>query len=262
MHATQSVTSTSPLRIVRSLTPTGEVEALVAQLQALPEGCAAARLAESRLAQLLLPMLARIAGSIAREWGARHEDLVQEAMAETLRLWRKYPRREGAGYAAYVSTLARQRMLTAATVERSAVHVTRHARRKLGRAKRAAREQDIPLADAMAAQGLDPDTQLALGDGTVHAAMPVDALLGLADASGEARGALALMERAMAELHRLPRLERAALSARMGVGEPGGHPASVATLAERWSVPHARIRAIQQAALTRLRKRLARKGGA
>ncbi|RJS19581.1 hypothetical protein DRW03_21350 [Corallococcus sp. H22C18031201] len=261
MHATTTHQDAPrpALRLMR--TPTYEIESLVAQLQELPEGCAAARLAESRLAQLLLPVLARIAGSIAREWGARHEDLVQEAMAETLRLWRKYPRREGAGYAAYVSTLARQRMLTAATVERSAVHVTRHARRKLGRAKRAAREQDIPLSEAMAAQGLNPDTQLALGDGTVHAAMPVDALLGLADASGETRGALALMERAMAELHRLPRLERAALSALMGVGEPGGRPASVATLAERWSVPHARIRTLQAEALERLRKRLARKGG-
>lgn len=199
-----------------------EMESLIAQLRALPRGDVSVRAAQSRLAVLTRPHVQRAADAVAREFRAPVEDLLQEGLLATFDAWQRFtPGKAGPGrslYPAYVLKLARQAMKRAAVASRSPVHVTRHARRAVTRAKKTAREEGRPLAEVMREAGVSEDAVRALGDGTIRAALPADALLSLADGAGEKREARDAVAQAVAALYRLPRVQRHVLMAHVGLG--------------------------------------------
>jgi len=118
-------------------------------------------------------------GRLARRPGAGGAARCPPALAPPA--LRPGPRRCGAQrFPAHAMKLGRQAMVLAATRARCPVHLTDHARRALRRAKRAAREAQTSVADALSAQGLEAATAYALGGRTVHATLPVEELLGLA----------------------------------------------------------------------------------
>ncbi|NOK06680.1 MULTISPECIES: hypothetical protein [Myxococcus] len=238
-----------------------EMELLLHLLRELPTACREARRAESRLAELVRPHLVRVAHSVAREWDVSAHDLVQEGLLAVFHRQRRHPFMPGlagagrSAFPAHAMRLGRQAMVLAATRERSPVYVTDHARKTLRRAKKAAREAEVSVADALAAEGLEAATAHALGDGTVHSAMPVEELLGLAD-SPEGRDRGVLQARAMIALHGLPRLQRLVVSATVGVGQPGSRAMAERTLAAEWRLPVARVRKLRAAGLRKLRQLL------
>ncbi|MBL0698929.1 hypothetical protein JJE73_35190 [Comamonas sp. JC664] len=236
-----------------------ELEGLLHLLRELPSGCREAQRAESRLAELVRPHLVRVAHSVAREWGVAVGDLVQEGLLAVLLRQRQHPFRPGlagtgrSAFPAHAMRLGRQAMVRAATRERTAVHVTDHGRKTLLKAKKAARAADVPVADALAAAGIEAATAHALGDGTVHATLPVEELLGLAS-DAEGRDRAVLQARAMLALHCLPRLQRLVVSATVGVGRP--HAMAERTLAAEWRLPVERVRQLRAQGLRKLRKLL------
>jgi|SRR5215217_2808914 len=244
--------------------PEWEMEALLHLLPELPEECRERRRAESRLMALVEPHLAQVAAAVSREWdGFPRQDLVQEGhlvvLAE-LRARGFRPGAAGAGrsaFPAWAKKLALQAMMRAASKGRSAVYVTDHGRKALLRAKKKARAEGTPVADALAAQGVEAATAHALGDGTVHAALPVEELLGLAD-SPDGRERSVQHGLAMVALYALPRLQRLAVSATVGVGQPGGRPMSERTLAMEWRVPVREVQRLRELGLRRLRRALGR----
>lgn len=259
-------TTTSPARARTEVPPEVELEALLHLLRELPADCPEARRTEARVAELVRPYLVRVARVVAREWDVSAQDLVQEGLVAVLLRQRQRPfdpGRAGAGrsaFPAHAMKLGRQAMVLAATRERSPVHLTDHARKALRRAKRAAREAQTTVADALAGQGLEAATALALGDGTVHATLPVEELLGLA-AGTEGQERASLQGRAMAALHALPRLQRLAVAAAVGVGQPGGRATSERVVAVALRLSLAKVRALRAAGLQRLREHLAAGAG-
>ncbi|MFP2962409.1 hypothetical protein ACLEPN_32685, partial [Myxococcus sp. 1LA] len=149
--------------------PEVEMEALLHLLRELPTDCREARRAESRLAELVRPHLVRVAHSVAREWDVSAHDLVQEGLLAVFQRQRRHPFLPGlagegrSAFPAHAMRLARQAMVLAATRERSPVYVTDHARKALRRAKKAAREAEVSVADALAAEGIEAATAHALG---------------------------------------------------------------------------------------------------
>ncbi|CAM4539230.1 hypothetical protein MYXA107069_34815 [Myxococcus xanthus] len=60
----------------------------------------------------------------------------------------------------------------------------------------------------------------------------------------------------MVTLHSLPRLQRLAVAATVGVGQPEGRSASERTLAAEWRVSVAEVSRLRELGLRRLRKAL------
>ncbi|QSQ24844.1 hypothetical protein JY651_07855 [Pyxidicoccus parkwayensis] len=242
--------------------PEVELEALLHLLRELPRDCPEYARTEARVASLVRPYLVRVARAVAREWDVAPSDLVQEGLVAVLLRQRRRPfdpGRAGVGrsaFPAFAMKLGRQAMVLAATRERCPVYLTDHARKALRRAKREARQAQTSVPDALAAQGVEAATAHALGDGTVQATLPVEELLGLAAGSGGPERA-ALQARAMAALHALPRLQRLAVAATVGVGQPEGKAATERTLAVQLHLTQARVRRLRTQGLRRLRELLA-----
>ncbi|QSQ28294.1 hypothetical protein JY651_28810 [Pyxidicoccus parkwayensis] len=242
--------------------PEVELEELLHLLRELPRNSPEYGRTEARVAALVRPYLVRVARAVAREWAVSREDLVHEGLVAVLERQRErpfVPGRAGTGrsaFPAYAMTLGRQAMVLAATRERCPVYLTDHARKALRRAKREARQAQTSVADALAAQGVEAATAHALGDGTVQATLPVEELLGLAAAS-EGPERAALQARAMAALHALPRLQRLAVAATVGVGQPEGRATTERTLAVQLHLSQARVRELRAKGLRRLRELLA-----
>ena len=224
--------------------PEVELEALLYLLRELPHDCPEYGRMEARVAALVRPYLVRVARTVAREWGVSPQDLVQEGLlAVLLRQCRQPfdPGRAGAGrsaFPAHAMKLGRQAIVLAATQARCPVHLTDHAREALRRAKRAAREAQTSVADALSTQGLEAATAHALGDGTIHTTLPV------------------VQSRAMAALHALPHLQRLGVSAVVGVGQPGGKATTERTVAQQLHLSQATVRALREKGLRRLRELL------
>jgi hypothetical protein len=242
--------------------PEVELEALLYLLRDLPRDCPEYSRTEARVAALVRPYLVRVARAVAREWDVSPQDLVQEGLLAVLLRQRRRPfdpGRAGVGrsaFPAHAMKLGRQAMVLAATRARSAVHITDHARKALRRAKRAARESQTSVADALSAQGLEAATAQALGDGTVHATLPVEELLGIA-AGTEGKEHAALQARAMAALHALPRLQRLVVSASVGVGQSGGKATTERAVAQQLHLSQAAVRELREEGLRCLREALA-----
>jgi len=250
-----------PERPTPEAPPEVELEALLYLLRELPHDCPEYGRTEARVAALVRPYLVRVARAVAREWDVSPQDLVQEGLLAVLVRQRRHPfdpGRAGTGrsaFPAHAMKLGRQAMVLAATRARCPVHLTDHARKALRRAKRAAREAQTSVADALSAQGLEVATAHALGDGTVHATLPVEELLGLA-AGTEGAERAALQSRAMAALHALPRLQRLVVSAVVGVGQTGGCATTERTVAQQLHLSQATVRALREKGLRRLRELL------
>ncbi|MCY1043311.1 hypothetical protein OV208_18485 [Corallococcus sp. bb12-1] len=254
-------------------TPNDEMEALLHLLRELPDGCPEQRRAEGRLAQLVRPHLVRAAAAVAREWKVPAEDLEQEGLLATCRAWQDFTPGRVPGrclYPAYVLQLGKQAMVRAATAERSAVHVTRHARRKLARAKKAARDEGLPLDAALRAQGLDEASVLTLGDGSIRTTSlegllagaaaegdgpgaNAEARLGLVDTTAARLAHVAQREAALGVLYRLPRLQRVVVQALAGFGRAGGLESTERTVAQEMRLPVARVRRLHAQGLKKLR---------
>ncbi|RYZ34614.1 MAG: hypothetical protein EOO71_38435, partial [Myxococcaceae bacterium] len=256
--------------------PADEMEALLHLLRELPDGCPEQRRAEGRLAQLVRPHLVRAAAAVAREWKVPAEDLEQEGLLATCRAWRDFTPGRVPGrclYPAYVLRLAKQAMVRAATAERSAVHVTRHARRKLAKAKKAARAEGVPVSEALRAQGLDEAAVLTLGEGSIStvsldqllaggdaredgAAVNAEVRLGLVDTTSARLVHAAQREAALVALHRLPRLQRVVLQALAGLGRAGGLESTERTVAQELRLPVAQVHKLHAQGLKHLRAAL------
>nr|WP_255671448.1 hypothetical protein [Corallococcus sp. AS-1-6] len=250
------------------------MEALLHLLRELPDGCPEQRRAEGRLVQLIQPHIARAAGSIARAWKVSAQDLEQEGQLATHKAWRRFTPGRAPGrclYPAYVLRLARQAMERAAAAERSAVHVTRHARRKVARAKRAARSTGVAVSTALRAQGLDEASILSLGEGSIStvslnhllegedgrdSAANAEARLGLVDTTTAQQAHVAERDAALAALYRLPRLQREVVQALAGFSRGDGLPATERTLAQELRLPVAQVHDLHVRGLARLRKEL------
>ncbi|RKH01318.1 hypothetical protein D7V97_29165, partial [Corallococcus sp. CA053C] len=253
--------------------PELEMESLLFLLRELPDGCPEQRRAEGRLAQLVQPHVARAAGAAARRWKVRAEDLEQEGLLAACRAWRRFTPGRAPGrclYPAYVLRLAKQAMVRAATGERSAVHVTRHARRKLAKAKKVAQAEGVPVSTALRAQGLDEASVLTLGEGSIStvsldgllaggdaredsAAVNAEARLGLVDTTAARLAYVAEREAALTALYRLPRLQRVVVQALAGFGRAGGLASTERTVAQELRLPVAQVRTLHAQGLKRLR---------
>ncbi|RKG93726.1 hypothetical protein D7V97_39775 [Corallococcus sp. CA053C] len=258
------------------------MESLLFLLRELPDGCPEQARAQARLVALVQPYVARAARDVARRWKVAAEDLLQEGQIATFAAWRRFTPGRAVGrclYPAYVLRLARQAMDRAAASERSAVHVTRHARRKLARAKRAAQAGGVAVSAELRRQGMEDAGIHALGEGAI-ATVSLDELLTEtpgADAShgrrgGSAAGAelrlslvdttsarlaqVAEREEALSALHRLPRLQRVVVQAASGLGRAGGMEASERTLAQELRLSVATVRKLREKGLSRLRAAL------
>ncbi|MFP2897838.1 hypothetical protein, partial [Corallococcus sp. 4LFB] len=246
------------------------MESLLFLLRELPDGCPEQRRAEARLAALAHPHVKRAAADLARRWKVRADDLEQEGQLATYRAWRRFTPGLAPGrclYPAYVLRLARQAMERAAAEERSAIYVTRHARRKVARAKRAARETGVPVSTAMRAQGLDEASILSLGEGSISttsleqvladtrgdgAAMNMEVRLGLVDTTSADLAHVAERDAALEELHQLPRLQRVVVQALAGFGRAKGEAPTPRTLAQELRLPVARVSQLHAQGLARL----------
>ncbi|WP_233602232.1 sigma factor [Corallococcus sp. CA047B] len=262
------------------------MESLLFLLRELPDGCPEQRRAEAHLTRLVLPYVARLALAVARTWKVSAEDLQQEGLLATLGKWRRFtPGRRPGGclYPAYVVRLARQAMERHAAKERSAVHVTRHARRKLARAKRAAHSEGVKVSDVLRRQGMEDAGVHALGEGAIAtlsldelltdtasadtgharrsgASSSVELRLSLVDTTAVRLAQVAEREDALSALHRLPRLQRVVVQASTGLGRPGGQEASERTLAQELRLSAAKVRKLRERGLSRLRSALDARG--
>ncbi|RKH09592.1 hypothetical protein D7V97_16020 [Corallococcus sp. CA053C] len=252
------------------------MESLLFLLRELPDGCPEQRRAEGRLAQLVRPHLARAAGAVSRRWKVSAEDLEQEGLLATCKAWRRFTPGRAPGrclYPAYVLRLAKQAMERAAVVERSAVHVTRHARRKLSKAKRAAHAEGVPVSEALRRQGMEGAAVHALGEGSIStvsleqllsgcdarpdtSAANVEARLGLVDTTSARLALVAEREAALGALYRLPRMQRVVVQALVGMGRANGQESTERTVAQELRLPVAQVRKLRAQGLRRLRTAL------
>ncbi|NNC22159.1 hypothetical protein HJC22_41360, partial [Corallococcus exiguus] len=259
-------------------TPDDEMEALLRLLRELPDGCPEQGRAAGRLAVLVRPHLVRAASALARRWEVPAEDLEQEGQVATFKAWRRFvPGREPGRclYPAYVLRLARQAMERYAAAERSAVHVTDHALKRMRRAKKAARKEGVPVSTALRAQGLDEASILTLGEGSIStvsldqllageegrdSAANVEARLGLVDTTAARHRQLAAREAALTALHQLPRLQRVVAQKLAGYERaPGAEPAA-RTVAQELRLSEDEVLRLHRQALRRMREAMDAKG--
>ncbi|NBD09245.1 sigma factor [Corallococcus silvisoli] len=276
LHAALSLTP--PPGTPPAPTPDDEMEALLHLLRELPDGCPEQRRAESRLAVLVRPHVVRAAGAVARRWKVSAEDLEQEGQVATYKAWRRFvPGREPGRclYPAYVLRLARQAMERYAASERNAVYVTDHARKRLRRAKKAARAEGVPVSAALRAQGLDEASILTLGEGSIStvslehllagedgrdSTANVEARLGLVDTTVARHQHVAERETALDALYQLPRLQRVVMQALAGYGRAPGAEPSERTVAQELRLPVDEVHRLRARALARMREAMAVKG--
>lgn len=274
---------TPPPGTLPAPTPDDEMEALLHLLRELPDGCPEQRRAESRLAVLVRPHLVRAASSVARRWKVPAEDLEQEGQVATYKAWRRFVPGLAPGrclYPAYALRLARQAMERYAASERNAVYVTDHARKRLRRAKKAARAEGVPVSAALRAQGLDEASVLTLGEGSIST-LSLDQLLvgepeagdgpggvsvnaelrlGLVDTTVARQQHVAERETALDALYQLPRLQRVVMQALAGYGRAPGAEPSERTVAQELRLPVDEVHRLRARALARMREAMAAKG--
>ncbi|WP_244238994.1 sigma factor [Corallococcus carmarthensis] len=255
------------------------MEALLHLLRELPDGCPEQHRAAGRLAVLVRPHLVRAASSVARRWKVPAEDLEQEGQVATFKAWRRFvPGREPGLclYPAYVLRLARQAMERYAAGERSAVHVTDHALKRLRRAKKAARKEGVPVSTALRAQGLEEASILTLGEGSIST-VSLDQLMagedGRPDAAANAETRLDLVDRtaarhqhvaereaALTALYQLPRLQRVVVQSLAGYGRAPGAEPSERTVAQELRLPVDQVHRLHAQGLKRMREAMDAKG--
>ncbi|CAM4159402.1 sigma factor [Corallococcus soli] len=261
------------------------MESLLFLLRELPDGCPEQARAQTRLVVLVQHHVERAAREAARRWKVSAEDLLQEGLLATFSAWRRFTPGRVAGrclYPAYVLRLARQAMERHASKQRSAVHVTRHARRKLARAKRAAQSEGVKVSDVLRRQGMEAAGIHGLGEGAIAtvsldelltdsaggdggparraATSSIELRLSLVDTTAARLAQVVEREDALSALHRLPRLQRIVVQAAMGLGRAGGLEASERTLAQELRLPVAQVRTLREAGLSRLRRALDARG--
>lgn len=267
-----------PAHLPPAPSPDDEMEALLLLLRELPDGCSEQSRAEGRLVQLVRPHIAHAAGAISRAWKVSAEDLEQEGHLATHKAWRRFTPGRAPGrclYPAYVLRLARQAMERAAAAERSAVHVTRHARRKVARAKRAARSTGVAVSAALRAQGLDEASILSLGEGSVStvsldhllageegrdSSANVEERLGLVDTTDVRHRHVAERDAALTALYQLPRLQRVVAQKLAGYGRPPGAEPTARAVAQELRLSEEEVLRIHRQALRRMREALDAKG--
>ncbi|CAM4465296.1 hypothetical protein [Corallococcus exiguus] len=254
------------------------MEALLHLLRELPDGCPEQHRAAGRLAVLVRPHLVLAASSVARRWKVPAEDLEQEGQVATFNAWRRFvPGREPGRclYPAYVLRLARQAMERYAAGERSAVHVTDHALKRLRRAKKAARKEGVPVSTALRAQGLDEASILTLGEGSIStvsldcllageegrdSAANVETRLGLVDTTAARHRHVAERDAALTALYQLPQLQRVVAQKLAGYERPLGAEPAARTVAQELRLSEDEVLRLHRQALRRMREAMDAKG--
>ncbi|WP_224364203.1 hypothetical protein [Hyalangium versicolor] len=237
---------------------------------------------EQALALAVRGYVVSAAVAVAKEYRVAVEDMVQEGLVATYKAWEGFTPGQAPGkclYPGYVKRLALQAIRRAALGEVSPVRVTRHARRKVKRAKAAAQMEgplrevkyrqivggqwvekvaSVPepreLAEVLEERGVSAGSLSVLGSGTLHAALPADTLLGLADARGESEERLALARRAVNALGRLGLLQRYVIMGLAGLGRE--RPVGETILADELRLSRAAVREARETGLRALRRAL------
>ncbi|WP_076606160.1 hypothetical protein [Cystobacter fuscus] len=208
------------------------METALREARGQPEGSRRQLAAEEKLLRLLTPFLAAEA---RRAW-ASHErtylsraDLLQEAALRAQKLWRGFtPGKAGPGrtlYPAYVAQAVRQH-LGNVLAEGRLVGPTHWGRKLAARARKRVEREEVTYEEALATEGADAATALALAQGATRCEEREAS--DVADAGGERLEELSAQGSAVAALERLPRRQRLAVGVPLGLSTPRLNDAQLA----------------------------------
>ncbi|ATB41151.1 hypothetical protein CYFUS_006613 [Cystobacter fuscus] len=200
------------------------METALREARGQPEGSRRQRAAEGKLLHLLTPFLE----SEARRAWASHErtylsrsDLLQEAMVRAQKLWSGFvPGKAGPGrtlYPAYVGQAVRQH-LGNVLAEGRLVGPTHWGRKLAARARKRVEREEVTFEEALATEGADAATALALAQGATRCEEREAS--DVADTGGDRLEELSAQGSAVAALERLPRRQRLAVGVPLGLATP------------------------------------------